>query len=315
MEVSVKRRIKEAIEHRFITKIDVDPMSLDDTIVDAIVPTYVADWNDLNNYQAYTISPTLARWVGTSSIPFNKLISISGIDMKRLKTNMKRLKEKEISLASIGYGGLSINVLHFMSLLSYRVGVDDIFKHLHVFEDDYVSLTNMIRFYKDMFKFPVSYKQRVLKLELFEEENLAEEITLHNYRLDEERIAPLTEQGNVIFFGAPDFETRKILTGEKFLFAGHQGDKVVLVKTPVIDAVLTRESYGTINLTSFFINMLVLTDAIVNTLANDFEYAQDDEIIFEHDSKEVITSTKEKLRAISDELGVYKVEDGLNIVI
>jgi hypothetical protein len=315
MEVSIKRRFKESIDHRFVTGIDVDPYTLDHTVVDAVIPTYLADWNDFNNYQSFTISPTLARWSGTSSIPFNKLISISGIDMKRLKENMKKVKEKEITFVSIGYGGLSINVLHFLSLLSYRVGVDELFEHLHVYENDYVSATNMIRFYKDMFKFPVSYEQRVLKLELFEEENLAKEVTMHNYRLEQEYVEATKKYKNVVFFGAPDFETRKILEGENFMFAGHQGDKVILVKTPVVDTMLTRETYGTINLTSFFINMLVLTDGIIDQLANGFDDADDDDIIFEYNSKEVISSTHEKLRDLGNGLGVYRLDDSLNIVI
>jgi hypothetical protein len=263
-----------------------------------------------------TISPTLSKWVGTDVIPFNKLISISGIDMSRLKTNMRKLKDKDIEFASIGYGGLSINVLHFLSLLAYRVGVDEPFKVLHVFEDDRVSATNMIRFYKDMYKFPVEFGQRVFKLELFEEENLAKEVRLHKYRFDEPAKDELKEN-NVIYFGAPDFETRGLLEGEKFMFAGHQGDNVIIVKTPVVDDVITRETYGTINLSSFFINMLVLTDAIVDILANSFDDADDDEILFEHNSKQKIIDTYPRIRALDDEKGIaiYKIDDDMSIAI
>lgn len=317
MEVSVLGRVKEAIEHRFVTKLSVEPYDLDDTIVDVVAPTYVADDNNLNNYQAVTISPTLATWIGTSSMPFNKLIYISQIDMKKFKEDMKKLKEKRVKFASIGYGGLSINVLHFMSLLAYRVGVNDVFEELHIFEDDNISASNMIRFYKDMWRHAVPRGAIVSKLDLFDEENLASNITLHKYRLDEDSIAALKEKENVIFFGAPDFETRKLLEGEKFLFAGHQGDGVILVKSPVVDELLTRESYGTINMTSFFINMMVVTAAIVDTLANGFEDADDDTILFSYNAKEKIVSTKPKVLDIDTEkgIGVYQFDEQLKIAI
>jgi hypothetical protein len=315
MKISVKRKIAEAIKHRFITNIDVDPDSLDNVIVDVLAPTYLADWNRLNNYQSMTISPTLSKWIGTDTIPFNKLISISGIDMSRLKINMRKLKSKELDFASIGYGGLSINVLHFMSLLAYRVGVDEPFNTLHVFEDDLVSYSNMLRFYKDMFKYPVEFSQRVFKLELFDEENLARNINLHKYRLDEQSLNALGD--SVVLFGAPDFETRKMLEGRNFMFAGHQGDNVIIVKSPVVDDVITRETYGTINLSSFFINMLVVTDAVVDLLANGFFEADDDSILFEHNAKMSIINRYPRVRSLDYDKGisVYSISDKLSIAI
>jgi len=317
MDINIRKQISDGIEHRFLTKIAMDPNDFDNTIVDVAIPTYLADWNKFSNFRAYTISPTLAGMADTSALPFNKLIQISGIDMKKLQDNMRKVKKRKITLTSIGYGGLSINVFHFLSLLSYRVGVDEVFHELNIFDDDYLSFTNAIRFYKNLFKGKVGLGDRVKKIFLFDEHNLAETIVHHSNRFDEGSVEAMKKRKNNVFFGAPDFETRQLLEREQFLFAGHQGDGTILIKSPVVDTVATSETYGTINLTSFFVNMLVNAYGMMDVLANGFLEEEHDKILFQHNSKEHIKSKYELLRTIdtSRDIAVYKVEESLNIMV
>jgi hypothetical protein len=174
----------------------------------------------------------------------------------------------------------------------------------------------MIRFYKDMFKYTARFGETIYKLQLLDEENLAKNVTLHKYRFEKKEKEAI-DTPKMVYFGAPDFETRKILEGENFLFAGHQGDKVILVKSPVVDDVITRETYGTINLASFFINMLVVTDAIIDSLANDFAEKDDDTILFEYDSKFEISEKYPRIASLDYEkrIAVYQINDELSIAI
>ncbi len=318
MEVSIKRRIVDAIKHRYVTDLYVgEKRNLDFTICDVVAPTYLADINVLDNQRAFTISPLLGKMIETSSIPFNKLISISGINMRRLKRNMNKVKKKKIVFASIGYGGLSMNVLHFISLLSYRTGVIEPFSQLHIFEEDNISYSNLPRFYKDLFGFPVAHGETQNKINFFDEENIAEKIVLHNYRVEKDEIEAMKDYGSTVYFGAPDYKTRKLLENENFMFAGHKGDSVIIVKSPIVDTDLTRESYGTVNLTSFFMNMIVLADGIFDVLAKDFVSEDHDAVLFEHNAKENIKNSLEFERFIDEEkdIGIYKYSNTLKIAI
>lgn len=318
MEVSIKRRISDGIKHRYVTGLEeVPPAQLDYIISDVLGPTYIADMNMLDNSRALTISPMLGKMLGATSIPFNKLISLSGIDFKKLQKDIEGTKKRELVFAAIGYGGLGMNILHFMSLLSYRTGVHEVFKELHVFESDRISYTNLPRFYKDLFNFPLPFGLPQNKLAFFNEMNLAERITLHEYRLDESVKETMDTYGNVVYFGAPDFETRALLENSNFMFAGHQGDNVIIVKSPVVDADLTQETYGTVNLTAFFINMIVATASVFDLLSRGLDSFENDSVLFQHNSKERIKSTLEKERVLNEEqdICVYKYTDKLKIAI
>jgi hypothetical protein len=233
--------------------------------------------------------------------------------MKNLKEAMSAVKKKELTFVSVGYGGLSINVLHFLSLLAYRVGVENVFKTLHIYENDNVSYTNIMRIYKDLTHFKCNVGERMNKTLLFDEENLAENILLHQYYLKEEHVGSVDE--NTIFFGAPDFATRKMLEDKHFLFGGHQGDNVVFVYRPKVDEELTTETYGTINLSSFYLNMMKAAENLMYVLAGDLDLG-DDSVIFSHNSKEEI---KNNFQSDGSDYGkgvsAYTISDGISLVI
>jgi len=314
MNISIKRHITDAVKHRYLTDLNVNSSELNGKIVDVVTPTYLADHNQLANYQALTISPMNASLIGATSIPFNNLIKLAGVDMSALKTAMQKVKEKELSFVSVGYGGLSINVIHFLSLLAYRTGVEDVFKNLHIYENDNLSYTNVMRIYKDLTHFKCNRGDRINKTLIFDEDNLAENIMLHQYYLTEEHIGDVDEK--TVFFGAPDFDTRKMLEDKNFLFGGHQGDSVVFVYQPEVDSDLTAETYGTINLSSFYLNMVKAAEQLMYTLASDAEM-EEDSVVFSHNAKKAVDEKYAEVlnTTYGGNVKEYEINDSMSLVI
>ncbi len=313
MNISLRRHITDAVKHRYLTDLNVNSQELGGKIIDALTPTYVAEHTEINNFEAMTISPMNAKLTGATSIPFNNLIKIAGIDMKRLKKAMQDVRSRGLTFVSVGYGGLSINMLHFLSMLAYRLDEYDIFKALHIYENDNISYTNIMRVYKDLSHTACGYGDRINKTVLFDEDNIAENIMLHQYYLKEEHIGDI---GNdVFFFGAPDFETRDMLSKYNFIFGGHSGDNVVFVYKPLVDSDLTVESYGTINLASFYLNMMKATENLMYVLASG-EALTPDEVIFQHNAKKDIQDRFEKIEEpYGKDIHSYAVSDNMKLVI
>lgn len=314
MNISLRRHITDAVKHRYLTDLNVSSEAMSNKIIDAVTPTYVADHTPVNNYQALTISPMNASLIGASSIPFNNLIKIAGLDMKRFKKALQIVKERELTFVSVGYGGLSINMLHFLSMLAYRVDVQDVFKGLHIYENDNISYTNVMRVYKDLTHVKCKLGERLNKTSLFDEDNLAENILVHQYYLLEEHIGEIGE--DVIFFGAPDFNTRDMLSKYNFIFGGHTGDEVAFVYKPKVDRDLTIETYGTINLSSFYLNMMKAVEELVYVLADGIDEREPDSVIFQHNAKKDIQERFEKVEeSFGKDIHSYKINDDLSLVI
>jgi hypothetical protein len=136
---------------------------------------------------------------------------------------------------------------------------------------------------------------------------------LHQYYLTEDHIGDIGD--DVFFFGAPDFETRDMLNKYNFIFGGHSGDSVAFVYKPVVDSDLTSESYGTINLASFYLNMMKATEELIYVLADDRKLEKD-EILFKFNAKEYIQN---KFPKTEEEYGKnvhsYAINEDIKLVI
>lgn len=76
---------------------------------------------------------------------------------------------------------------------------------------------------------------------------------------------------NMVYYGAPDLETRRQFTdsGWNFISATHGDNDCSLRLKPMIDQNLQTESYGMIQLNSFFFNQLAMTIGLLKFLADD----------------------------------------------
>jgi len=223
-------------------------------------------------------------------VSFTALCNFANIDFHKIKSNIKKIKQtNNLELISIGYGGFSINVIHFMYELGKLVGETRWINHLRIYESDNISFSNSFRIYKDMSKISqITGHVVVHKFALMEEnENIAQKVNLMHNRLNR----PLQKNKNDFgtrrfYFGAPDFETRKAFENAPFIFTGHSGNEVEFYSKPIVDSDLTRETYGKIHLDYFFINILKSAEKLIDIFANQNpEDLKKDTLIWKYDSE------------------------------
>jgi hypothetical protein len=254
----------------------------DHLVLHSFVSTAAAPVADLP-----VISPNLATLYKAIPADFDTLLPTMGINLDQIRTDLETIKANNVHITSIGYGGFSINLFTFMGMLAQRAGVYKPFKHITIYEDDTLTLLNAFRIYKRLDNISTRRNNRAhLKLQLFQdtERYLTQDYTLVNERFTPEHIA--THAGELLF-GAPDFETRKFLEDQQFLFTGHGGDEVEFISRPIVDSSITTETYGTINLTTFFLNMIKASEAFIHLVAT-AETMPSDESVWKFNSKEFL---------------------------
>lgn len=235
------------------------------------------------------ISPNLASMFNSSSLSFDYLVSVLDIDMEALKVDLEKLRDAKLNLVLVGYGGYSINTIEFLYQFCVRLGVTDLFKYIAIWEDDNLTYTNCLRIYPNL-SVPAAPENAVSKLKIFSDKYdtvISNNIQLVYHRLDSETYTEYYKGKNVTLLGAPDFETRQLLEDARFIFGGHSGDEVALINNPVVNQQLTTESYGTINPTTLFLNLIKGAAELPKALLND---APNNTVLFEYNcTKELNT--------------------------
>jgi hypothetical protein len=144
-------------------------------------------------------------------------------------------------------------------------------------------------------------------------------------RFTAEQARSMTEGSlNRILIGAPDLETRDFISKAKlkFISATHGGDSCNIHLTPAVDTDLQIESYGMINLSTFFMNQLRMTIEILKILANpdEFKDAFDDQHVFtysfaaEYRAGHILQVGSRKLNFFVDSSGMFGEQTDANPV-
>ncbi len=206
------------------------------------------------------------------------------LDVVPTKEDFQRIKEKDINLCLVGYGGAMVNMLHNMYLWSMEVSEVRVFKNIVVFEKDTVDFSNLVRFGK-----AVSFDYTA-EFATFADEEVQNIKTLkkvsmlsHEKELSKQRKivsfvewlrdthAKALKQKDYILVGAPDLDTRKMLfeTESDFYFLGHSDYEVDITYQPEITSSLAVETYGSIDIPVLLINLQIATGAFIKQLAGD----------------------------------------------
>lgn len=213
------------------------------------------------------ISPNLATMYQAKPVPFDSILPLLDINLEQIRIDLETIKSNDVHLTAIGYGGFGINLFTFMAMLAQRAGVFKPFRHITIYEEDTLTLMNAFRIYKRLDNITTRRINRAqLKLQIFQdlEMGLTQELTRHAERFTAEHIE---RHSGELLFGAPDFETRQLLQDQQFLFTGHGGNEVEFISRPIVDMSITTETYGSINLTTFFLNMIKAAEAFIHTVA------------------------------------------------
>jgi len=244
-------------------------------VIDSFVPRLFVSSNLNMNYAkeqanlpktACAISPWFASTFNVKQIPTEQLCLILGYTKKDLTTLLKKVKTAKYSVSFIGYGGTNVNTLHWLSEISKFTNVINIFNESVIYEDDYIDVSNLIRFPKN----PSATLGYNHKLELLEDE-----LTRLSYKTTTNRhywrdyYGTLNKDKQHIFYGAPNIETRISLSKlGGFISATHGNASCSLHLNPIQDTSLQVESYGVIQLSNFFMNQLRMAIGFLEILAD-----------------------------------------------
>lgn len=289
MDVNVRTQLGKNIERRYIKYSPVEIQSIGEidglVVGDAIAPScFVHDIPMPTN--AVFISESIGGMFGGHVLPFESLLAMLNVKMADIKKSLLALKKKEMNLVLIGYGGYSINTLDFLYRLCIKFGITDLFNHISIFESDNITFSNIMRIYPtQLYMTPVDNTPH--KFGLIKESYdgvLSSDINCVLQNFDAAVYTEYYKDKDVVYLGAPDFDTRMLLVNEKFLFGGHAGDEVALISRPLINAELTTESYGTINPTTLLLNLLRAAVELPAVLcATDFP---ENQVLFDYNVKE-----------------------------
>jgi hypothetical protein len=251
------------------------------------------EFNELAKYKYQFTSPLLLTDYLMSN-GMKKIAKYAGLNWaikelpyasKELKKRFQAMKDQQIDLVVIGYGGAMSNVLWNLTVLLLTFSELDPFNSVRLYEKDELSFTNILRFGKPIVH--KAYSQFELQDDVLPkhfltdlEYHLAPEFEKTQEFLNKETAQKLIEElDNPVFIGAPDFETRKFLQeiGAKFFFIGHGDNEVSITHQPDIHFAV-QETYGTIDIPVLLTNLWLATYKLIDILSEEKEYGVNEEI-------------------------------------
>lgn len=292
----ISQLLHEAVKHRYL-HIDVDVNQGDtskERVVDNFIPLALSGISGSGISDAYhginddTINRAIRMDNSIVISELNHMITggvvklktvpdivynVLGYTQEQVKESLEAIKSKNIDLILVGYGGFNINAVHIWAKLIEDLNVEPIFTSLNVYENDLLKFSNTLRIMKDTTSIQCAVGQNIPKvlLGLKDFARLAGDNAQYHieYLTREKSIELAISVPNPVFYGAPDFTTRDVLKDCPFIFAGHSGDNSILYSRPVVDGSITTETYGNINLNTFFINVIKASVESLMILAKD----------------------------------------------
>ena len=219
------------------------------------------------------------------------------------KTDIKRLfasvRSKKLTLNMVGYGGTSVNTMHWLYEMSKMVFAINTFKQIKIWEPDTIEVSNLLRFPIDTSSSLKTYHRSspayvgVPKTDMAngELERLStEKPEIHkSYLTTAADFSPYQQSNHTILpadqivYGAPDITTRQRLAPYgNFISATHSDSSCRIDLNPEQDDTLQVESYGMISLSAFFMNQLRMAIGLLELLGSDQDLQEQDKTILEY---------------------------------
>ena len=309
IDINIKNNIIEGLRSRYLF-VDRPKNGLANVVVDSFLPRLLYKYKlDVHNMYmeeklqlpktSVAISPFTANIFNIKQIPITQLIRILGYTEKYIKELFKKVKELQYTFVYAGAGGTGINTAVWMYELANMSNVINIFKKIYVFDNDTVEFSNLLRFpinpsvvnigdstYK--IKVIAPYLQKLsltnisthrsylangyLPYELFTNERVRTESGHVQYNY--------TTREKVVLYGAPSLEFRNLLSKcGNFISATHMNNECSLYLNPYQEESLQVESYGMIQLNSFYMNQLKMTIMLLEFLATNPNLKEQDKLI------------------------------------
>ena len=222
------------------------------------------------------INPNIQKMCGIGNlISIKTLCGICNVDYAQLKEDIKTFAKNRTNLMSIGLGGASSAILHYIDRIADEFHVDKPINELIVYEDDILDITNLPRIMLDYMESrekegvndePIS---NISKLRLLDGYKAARAIVPQPYKYK-----PGLNPSNYIIFGALDVETRVKMVS-RYYATFHNDYSAYLYYSPKYDeqdGLLVQETYGKVDITNFFLNMFKLTAEFISDIVHKHYY-------------------------------------------
>ena len=248
-------------------------------VLDSFLPflscSYVPD-NSVNNTHA--ISPLTVDLTGAKQIPLTAILTkILKQDLSALHNTLLAIKRAKLTVIFAGTGGTGINTICWLSSICDHFGITNLFQSIHVYESDYVDFSNIFRFPLPLSTYTNKSDAKLPKVDLIKSRitTLSSVVFYHNKFLTQLSDIPATLRDGAtlkpscVIYGAPSIYNRNFLSSlGAFVSATHANNTASLYINPVSDDILQVETYGLIQLNSFFINQISMALGFLDILAS-----------------------------------------------
>lgn len=241
---------------------------------------------------AYSVSPFVANILNTNQIPLTDLIAYFGYNSKTLKQLLTAVKRKHLNFVMLGLGGTGSNTIYWLYQMAQHCNIINLFESIYLFEAEQMEISNTIRFsypLSDYYK--NSYSADKLNMAIPYAEKLSNKVVTSEDYLTKDNIEfyrgiirnRKTTEGTVLY-GAPSMEYRNFFSElGNFISATHSDNECSLWLNPITDDEMVVETYGLIQLNSFFMNQIKLVLGLLELLASDQDLQEKDKHIFDHE--------------------------------
>lgn len=240
---------------------------------------------DLNGYY---INPNMATLLNGKRVTIDMLFELFGVDKDKLCDKLTKLKSKQLGIALIGLGGTMSNFTYFLNEMVEYFKIDNLFDTLVVYENDSLEISNLPRIPLDYIT-PIRRINSggvIPKLNIFRNLRSLFKTNL----LEENRFIEYKAKAFDFVIGSPDLATRTNMfnsDSKNFICPLHFNNELVIFENPkVLASDMVQETYGSIELTFFFLNMFRMTIELIDIMLKD-ELAINEKV-FSFNSKESI---------------------------
>lgn len=227
--------------------------------------------NQVISKNNFVINPNIYKeFISESSLfPLEHLFELFNVDKKKLKRSLEKISYIPNKFIVLGMGGTMGNFFYWIKQFQEYFDLPYVFKKLIVFEKDKMEFHNAFRIPLLLKEEYDSNPQSKNYLFLYNCKNISSDIRTRSFYFDITMKDCYKHIGSSIFIGTPDIPTRQTLEQHniKFFCPTHQNNTIKIVETPVIDGALFYETYGSIDLNKFLLNMFNMSINLIYTLA------------------------------------------------
>ena len=222
------------------------------------------------------ISPVTAELLGCLQLPITALLSELSYNIPNIEHLLNVVKRKQFTINFAGVGGTGINTIYWLHALTQLCSVENLFKEIHIFEKDCIDFSNIFRFPLPLSCYTSVNDTEMKKLDLIYPyaRTLSSVVHKHDKFLETIKDIPSIQLVNnklkskIVTYGAPSIANRNFLSSlGNFVSATHANNTASLWLNPTSDDNLQIETYGLIQLNSFFMNQLSMAIEFLKILA------------------------------------------------